>query len=57
MKKLNVDIIIDEKKNSIAISVDNGEFMIYHNNNPVIDRLLTYLDRPERYKVTVTAHK
>lgn len=52
---LKVNILIDEKKNSVAISVDDGEFMVYANDNPVIDRLLNYLDRPDRYEVEVTA--
>ncbi len=53
MKQLKVQILCDEKQGTVAISVDDGEFMVYKNDNPVIDRLLNYLDRPERYAVMV----
>ena len=55
MKQLKVNIVCDEKARTVAIAVDDGEFMVYNNDNPVIDRLLKYLDWPERYSVTVEA--
>lgn len=55
MKVLDVKILCDEKADTVAISVDSGEFTVYKNDNPVIDRLLKYLDWPERYSVTVEA--
>lgn len=55
MKQLKVQILCDEKKGTVAISVDDGEFTTYKNDNPVIDRLLKYLDWPERYDVVVEA--
>lgn len=53
MKQLKVQILFDDKKGTVAISVDDGEFTVYQNDNPIIDRLLKYLDWPERYQVTV----
>lgn len=55
MKNLKVHILCDEKKGTVAISVDDGEYTVYKNDNPVIDRLLKYLDWPERYSVEVDA--
>lgn len=53
MKQLKVQILCDEKKGTVAVAVDDGEFMVYKNDNPVIDRLLNYLDWPERYHVMI----
>lgn len=53
MKQLKVNIVCDEKARTVAIAVDDGEFMVYHNDNPVIDRLLQYLDWPERYHTII----
>ncbi len=55
MKQLKVQILCDEKNRTVAIAVDDGEFTSYKNDNPVIDRLLKYLDWPERYYVMVEA--
>lgn len=55
MKVLDVKILCDDKAGTVSISVDSGEFAVYKNDNPVIDRLLKYLDWPERYSVTVEA--
>ena len=55
MRQLKVQILCDEKKGTVAIAVDDGEFTTYKNDNPVIDRLLKYLDWPERYNVVVEA--
>jgi len=57
VKQLKVQIVCDETKHTVAISVDDGEFMTYKNDNPVIDRLLKYLDWPERYNVVVDSVK
>lgn len=57
MKQLKVQIVCDETKHTVAISVDDGEFMTYKNDNPIIDRLLKYLDWPERYNVVVDSVK
>lgn len=53
MKQLKVNIVCDEKAHTVAIAVDNGEYMVYNNDNPVIDRLLKYLDWPERYHTII----
>lgn len=42
-----------ETARTVAIAVDNGEYMVYNNDNPVIDRLLKYLDWPERYHTII----
>ena len=53
LDKLKVCIAVDNKAGTVALSVDNGEYAVYQNNHPIIDKLLKYLDWPERYEIEV----